>query len=180
MKLSSFFVCALLLCGCPEDPMMMGPKDMSVAVPHNFDQINTLVLRPLCGNFSTCHSREGARDAGRLNLMDDPYGELVGVLANNKMAAAEGRVRVKPCDPTNSFLIFKMELPETQSDSDVGYGASMPKKNPHIDPLQLQAIKDWIARGAHKDEPETVSGDECRTDDAGMPDLAFDFAQPHD
>jgi hypothetical protein len=53
----------------------------------------------------------------------------------------------------------------------VGYGASMPKKNPHIDPLQLQAIKDWIARGAHRSEPETVSGNVCRTDDAGLPDL---------
>jgi hypothetical protein len=145
--------------------------DLSVAVPRNFDQINQIVLQPLCANFSTCHSREGQRDSGNLNLKDDPYGALVGVLSANKMAAAEKMLRVKPCDVQNSFLILKMEIPESMQDSEVGYGASMPKKNPHIDPLQLQAIKDWVARGAHRNEPEMISGDECRTDDAGMPDL---------
>jgi hypothetical protein len=145
--------------------------DMSVVTLHNFDQINTYVLQPLCANFSVCHSTAGQKDADGLNLAVDPYKALVGAPAQQKMAKAEGKLRVKPCDPDNSFLILKLTLPVTQRDSNVGYGASMPKDNLHLPPEQLQAIKDWIARGALMNEPEMVTGNTCVTDDAAVPDL---------
>ncbi|HEX4511445.1 MAG TPA: hypothetical protein VH328_15255 [Burkholderiaceae bacterium] len=158
--------------GCDDDGGPTGPVDMSVAVPHNFDQINTLILQPLCGSFSVCHSKDGAKDAGKLDLTNDPYNALIGVLSDNTQAASEGLLRVKICDPDNSFLWKKLNLPETQKDSMVGYGASMPKDNPHLPPEQLAAIHDWIARGAHLNEPADVTGDTCTTDDAAVPDLA--------
>jgi hypothetical protein len=171
-------LCLLLLLvvgaasGCDDDGPG-GPVDMSVSVPNNFDEINQFVFGPLCANFSVCHSRMGQNTAGHLNLADDPYAELVGVLSDNKMAAAEGVLLVKPCDPDNSFLWTKLTLPESMRDSKVGYGASMPKDNPHLPMEQLQAIRNWIARGAHRFEPADVTGDTCVTDDASMQDLSM-------
>jgi hypothetical protein len=153
----------------------MGPAeqpDLSVVVLHNFDQINTFVLGPLCSNFSVCHSTQGQRDAGHLDLSKNTYAAMVNVISDNKMAAAEGMLRVKPCDPENSFLYKKLTLPETQKDSKVGYGASMPKDNPHLPPEQLQAIRDWIARGAKQHEADDVTGNTCETDDASVEDLS--------
>jgi hypothetical protein len=148
-------------------------QDLSILVPHNFDQIDQFVLQPSCANFSVCHSTQGQRDAGHLDLSKNAYQALVNVLSDNKMAKGQGLLRVKPCDPDNSFLITKLTLPESQTDSNVGYGASMPKANPHIDPLQLQAIRDWIARGAHEHEAADVTGNTCMTDDAAVGDLSI-------
>jgi hypothetical protein len=169
-------LCLMLLCvaasACDDDsPGDM--MDMSVSVPNNFDEINTFVLGPLCANFSVCHSRMGANTGGHLNLADDPYNELVGVLSDNMMAGAEGKLRVKPCDPDNSFLMIKLLLPETMRDSKVGYGASMPKDNPHLPMEQIQAIRNWIARGAHRNEAADVTGDTCVTEDASVQDLSM-------
>ena len=70
-------------------------------------------------------------------------------------------MRVKPCDPEGSFLYVKLTLPESQTDSTVGFGSHMPAGNPSLAPAQLQAIHDWIARGAHRDEPADASGTSC-------------------
>ncbi len=151
-----------------------------MAVPHNFDQINTSVLQPLCANFSTCHSKDGETDAGKMDLSDDPYDALVGVPATNPMAMSQGLLRVKPCDPDNSFMWTKLNLPEIQDLGSgdgtggmiVGYGASMPKDNPHLPPELLTALHDWIARGAHQFESVDVTGTACVTDDASLADLS--------
>ena len=157
------------------------PEDMSTAVPHNFDQINTLILQPLCANFSVCHSPDGQKDAGHLNLLanmpagNDPYEQLFLKLSDNDVAKAEGKYRVKPCDPDNSFLWIKLNLPLSQdknADLKGTYGASMPRDNPHLPPEQLQAIRDWISRGAHRNEAADVTGDTCTVEDASTQDLA--------
>jgi hypothetical protein len=158
-------------------------EDLATGVPHNFQQINTLILQPLCGNFSTCHSSDGKNDAGHLDLagsdpgssFDTAYDALVGVPSYNMQAMTEGKLRVKPCDPDNSFMWIKLNLPVTQdlrspTGAVVGYGASMPKDNPHLPPEMLNAIHDWIARGAHQNEPDDVTGATCTTDDAAVPD----------
>jgi len=147
-------------------------SDMSIVTLHNFDQINTFVLQPLCSNFSVCHSTQGQRDAGHLDLSKDPYKALINVLADNKMAGGEGKLRVQPCNPDSSFLMIKLTLPETQKDSNVGYGASMPKDNTHLPMEQIQAIHDWIARGAREHEAADVTGTTCMTDDAAVEDLS--------
>ena len=138
-------------------------------VLHNFDDINKHVLQPSCAAFSVCHSAQGAHDANMLNLAtmnsdgspNDPYTALVGAPAVNKMAKAESKLRVKPCDSTNSFLVIKLTLPLTATDPDVGYGEYMPQGSGHLDDVTLQAIKDWIDRGALKSEPSTVTGKTC-------------------
>ena len=46
-------------------------------------------------------------------------------------------------------------------DKDTGYGNYMPDTNPHLPSEQIQAIADWIDRGALKNEPATVTGKTC-------------------
>jgi hypothetical protein len=132
----------------------------AVVVPHNFDQINTQILQPSCAAFSVCHSASGASMAGHLDLKTDPYGALVGKLSDNAKAKAQGLLRVKPCDSAHSFLTIKLELPQNL-DPKTDYGHYMPDSNPHLPSEQIQAIKDWIDRGALQNEPATVSGRQC-------------------
>jgi hypothetical protein len=160
---------ALSFCGCGDD----GPDSLDMApftVPHNFAQINTAILQPLCAAFSACHSVRGARTAGMLDLNDasvDPFSQLVNIPATNKRAMMENKVRVKPCDPDNSLLWIKLNLPLSATNPNVGYGETMPKDNPHLPKEQLDAIRDWIARGALRDEPDDVTGDTCSPVDGG-------------
>ncbi len=159
--------------------MAQSSADMSVAVPHNFEQINTLVLVS-CAAFPSCHSTEAKGSANNLNLcsapdrsgQSKPICDDVGTLesawaalynrpAVNKMAKNEGLLLVMPCDPANSFLVKKLELPETQVDGKVGYGSHMPSHGSQLPVEQRQAIRDWISRGAHLDEPATITGSTC-------------------
>ena len=130
-------------------------------MPHNFDQINTEILGPSCAAFSVCHSVDGARDANMLDLKTDPYTALVGVLADNAKAKGEGQLRVKPCDSAHSLMLFKLKL-ATNEDPMTGYGHYMPDTNPHLPSEQIQAISDWIDRGALKSESATVTGKTCQ------------------
>ena len=156
---------AVVAAGCGDNN---APADMSVAVPHNFDQINSQVLQVSCANFSPCHSPTGASAANHLNLAmmnqdgtpNDPYKALVDVAAVNMKAASEGKLRVKPCDSQDSFVIIKLNLQQNQ-DLTTGYGHYMPDTNPHLDPAVIQGIADWIDRGALRDEPATVTGKTC-------------------
>jgi hypothetical protein len=156
---SSLLIAAAGGCG---DTTSTTPADMTAAfVPHNFDDINTHILQPSCAAFSVCHSAEGARDANMLDLKTDPYTALVGVRAVNPQAMGEGKLRVKPCDSANSFLTIKLTLPLTDNDPNVGYGEYMPQGSGHLDDVSIQAIRDWIDRGALKNEPATVTGKTC-------------------
>jgi hypothetical protein len=152
-----------LAAGCPNDP---GPdsNDMAtqVLVPTNFTSINTEIFKISCANFSVCHSAAGASNAGNLDLQTDPYAALVGVTADNAKAKGEGKLRVDPCHPDNSFLLTKLRL-MTDTDPKVGYGSHMPGGgNPNLPSAQIQAISDWISRGALKSEPSSVSGATCQ------------------
>jgi len=139
----------------------MADPDMSaVVIPHNFDQINSQILATSCAAFSVCHSPEGASKANMLDLKTDPYGALVNVASQNMKAMGEGQLRVKPCDSAHSFMVFKLNL-ATNQDPMTGYGHYMPDSNPHLPGPQIQAIADWIDRGALKSEPATVSGNKC-------------------
>ncbi|HEX9104334.1 MAG TPA: hypothetical protein VF997_19120, partial [Polyangia bacterium] len=153
------------------DTTSNSPADMTATVvPHNFDQINTMILQPSCAAFSVCHNAKVASQ-GNLDLKADPYAALVGVLSDNAKAKSEGKLRVKPCDSANSFLIIKLKLP-TNQDLKTGYGAWMPATNPHLDPAIIQAIADWIDRGALRSEPATVTGKTCT--------IGPDMAAAHD
>jgi hypothetical protein len=176
MRKLCLLVVVLAASGCPDNNNGPDMSDMSIVSLHNFDQINTFVLQPLCANFSVCHSTQGQRDAGHLDLSKDPYKALINVLADNKQAGAEGKLRVQACNPDSSFLMIKLTLPLTARDPNVGYGESMPKDNPHLPMDQIQSIHDWIARGARENEAADVTGTTCMTDDAAVEDLStIDF-----
>jgi hypothetical protein len=159
----------LLFAGC--DDGGGESADMAIVVPHNFDAINSEILQLSCARFTACHSVAGASNAGHLNLDDrvtDPYAALVGHASYNAQAKAEGKLRVRPCDPVDSLMWIKLNLP-LSSKKDMGYGESMPVNNPHLPDSVLAAIHDWIARGALRDEPPDVQGSDC-VFDGGVPD----------
>jgi hypothetical protein len=161
----SSMVMALLMvasgCGAAADGSGGAGPDMApVAVPHNFAQIQSQVIEPGC-SFSVCHSAHYAESAGKLDFTTDAYAALVGQAPDNAQAKQQSMVRVKPCDPEGSFLYVKLTLPASQTDSTVGFGSHMPASNPSLAPAQLQGIHDWIARGAHRDEPDDASGTTC-------------------
>ena len=167
--------------GCGDDTTSNTPADMNaVAVPHNFDQINSQILQTSCAAFSVCHSAQASPKSVNYLILsptnqdgtpNDPYTALVNAPAVNMKAMGEGRLRVKPCDSANSFLIIKLKLQQNQ-DLTTGYGAYMPSTNPHLDPAIIQAIADWIDRGALRNEPATVTGNTCMA--------AGDMAPAHD
>jgi hypothetical protein len=149
--------------------------DLAAAVvPTNFATINSEILQPSC-TFSTCHSPTGARTSDKLNLQNDTsgagvtaYAALVGQSAINAKAAAQSLMLVKPCDAANSFLITKLKL-AGDTDPLTDYGARMPSGSPALPAADIQAIADWINRGALQDEPASVSGSTCTiTADGGQ------------
>jgi hypothetical protein len=155
------FACfALVVLGCGPDSGGGNDMAMQIQIPHNFDQINSEIMQGSCAAFSVCHSPAGMNMAGHLNLKDDPYGALVGVLSDNAKAKGEGKLRVKPCDPANSFQLIKLKL-TSDGDPMTTYGHHMPDTNPNLPTEQIQAISDWIARGALKNEPPDVTGNMC-------------------
>lgn len=137
-----------------------GPDLAPAAVPRNFAQIQSQVIQPGCA-FSVCHSTHYADSAGKLDFTRDAFAALVGQTPDNPEAKLESMMRVKPCDPEGSFLYVKLTLPASETDSTVGLGSHMPAGNPPLAAEQVQGIHDWIARGAHRDEPDDVSGTTC-------------------
>ncbi len=161
---------ALFALGCGDTTSGGPDMAMSFSIPHNFDQINTEVLAFSCAAFSSCHQTK-MLSTDNLDLHTDPYNALVGAPSVNAKAASQGLLRVKPCDSANSFLVIKLTLPNNL-DPNTDYGAFMPYTSPHLPAEQIQAIKDWIDRGALQNEPPTVTGHTCM--------LGADMAGAHD
>lgn len=90
-----------------------------------------------CGGADTCHQLTLGRPGYAIPfLVDQPTGECL-----------DGRVRVVPGDPENSYLIDKL------TDADLCAGLPMPKPigtDPWqpLDPVELQIVYDWICQGA--------------------------------
>ena len=74
------------------------------------------------------------------------WANLVNAAAQQTEAAQGGLLRVKPGDPTHSFLMMKLEpnLP-------LGYGDHMPDTGQQLEQGDLDAISQWIAMGASDD-----------------------------
>ena len=88
-----------------------------------------------------CHS--SLVQAGNLVLeAGKAHDQLVGVSAVNPAAQQAGLLRVKPGDPSNSFLVIKLTGPT------VVQGSPMPLGKPPLTAAQVQLIRDWITQGA--------------------------------
>ncbi len=70
------------------------------------------------------------------------YDQLVGVAAVNYTAQQAGLLRVKPGDPSNSFLIIKLTGPPPAD------GSPMPLGKAPLTSAQIKLISDWITQGA--------------------------------
>ena len=94
---------ALLLYGCAGN----GPPPSSGGSA--YDVIQQEIFNQHCLS-AGCHN--SLNQAGNLNLTAGAsYGDLVNVVPENPLAAANGLLRVTPFDPNNSFLIVKLEGP---------------------------------------------------------------------
>jgi hypothetical protein len=106
----------------------------------------------------SCHSTIARQGGLVLESEDVSYKSLVNHPA--ELTEAAGRLRVKPGDPDNSFLIQKLR--------GQGPGLAMPNSGvPLPDPI-IQMIADWIQRGAK------TTAEECASPSPGAQSLCDD------
>ena len=72
------------------------------------------------------------------------FGFLVGQQPTTAAARAEGRLRVDPSAPENSFLLFKLTQPTSAM-----YGSRMPLTGGFLSEADIERIRQWIAAGAN-------------------------------
>jgi hypothetical protein len=172
--------------------------DPPAATPNNFQELSDTIFQKSCAFSTSCHSDAGVTGA-KFNICANPlldpagrticrssstlrgaYDAILFLEPSNGPAKAEGMLVVTPCRPDKSFMLTKLRLPESATDPDMGYGEHMPKNAGTLPESYIQAISDWIARGAHLDEPEDVTGTTCNYADMSVPDFAADLAKPPD
>ncbi len=102
----------------------------------DFQSIQDNVFTPIC---SRCHIGASAPEGLQLDAAHS-YALLVGVSSNEK----PGVLRVKPGDPTNSYMYQKI----TGASGIVGN--PMPLGGPSLPQTTITAIQQWIANGAQQ------------------------------
>lgn len=124
------------------NPMQPSPTQPSppptppLALQPTFSSIRTQVFQVWCVG---CHSGIGRLPDGGLGLdANVAYGELVNAPSAGKSAA----VRVVPGNPTDSYLIHKLE-----GRADI-VGGRMPLGGPFLSQVDIDVIRTWIAQGA--------------------------------
>jgi hypothetical protein len=136
-----FATAALSLAGCagngqgldangqPLQPGSSGSGPLTAV----FDSIQAHVFTPIC---TVCHIGAGAPHGLRLDAADS-YNLLVGVPS----AEVPSLLRVKPGDPSNSYLIQKLE-------GHAAVGDRMPLGGPYLSGDVIAVIRQWITDGA--------------------------------
>jgi len=160
--------CALSACAYPVDPAecaidadctgtafcfagscRAGTRTCPTLAP-TYSSIDRNLFKVGCGTSGSkaanCHSREGAVTTSGLDLIDDPYSQMVNQRAFNLSGSIRGLIVVKPGDPQSSFLVTKLHLTTA---SDPAYGAGMPADAPgSICQSAQDAVAQWIQNGA--------------------------------
>jgi hypothetical protein len=104
-------------------------------------EIQDTIFTPRCAVLS-CHA--APFPIVGLNLEEgESFGSLVGQRPSNFAAAQLGLLRVDPENPDNSFLLIKVEGPDSTA-----LGSRMPILPPNLSAAQIRLIRDWIAAGA--------------------------------
>lgn len=112
----------------------------SGTVPKSFDQLQQLVLTPMCAE--PCH-KGGAAPKG-LSLES---GRAVASLVNVPSVEAPGMMRVAPGQPDASWLLVKVAAMDSRR-----VGARMPRNGPpFLTSGQVAAVRRWIQAGARAD-----------------------------
>lgn len=134
--------CALAACGSGDG--FVGAGGASGPLQPNFDSIQANVFEPLCEH---CHAGANAPAGLRLDAANS-YALLVGTASVER----PGILRVAAGDPSNSYLIQKLE-------GTAGVGERMPAGLPALPQADINIIRQWIADGA---APSTGSGGPIR------------------
>lgn len=103
-----------------------------------FDSIQAKVFTPIC---TACHIGASAPQGLRLDTANS-YGLLVGVASTER----PGTQRVAPGNPSNSYLIQKLE-------GTAAVGGRMPLNGTPLSQADINIIRQWITDGAPKDAP---------------------------
>jgi Bacterial Ig-like domain len=103
-------------------------------VTADFQSIQNNVFTPIC---SVCHIGAGAPEGLQLDAAHS-YNLLVGVPS----AEEPNLLRVKPSDPTNSYMLHKIKGPPGI------VGGQMPLNETPLPPATIAAISQWITNGA--------------------------------
>jgi hypothetical protein len=118
------------------------PADMNgairgqITIAPTLTQLQTSMFTPLC---ATCHTGIGTVPPGALNMnAGHTYAALVGV-----PSAEQPTVQfIAPGDPTNSYVIQKLEGVPTIT------GVQMPKGGPYLSQATINQVAAWISAGA--------------------------------
>jgi len=120
------------------NPLSSSSSSTSASAPTSltadFQSIQDNVFTPIC---TVCHSGADAPEGLQLDAAHS-YALLVGVPSTE----VPGTLRVKPGDPTNSYLIQKL-----QGSSGI-VGAQMPYGGPYLPQSTIDVISAWITAGA--------------------------------
>ena len=108
-----------------------------------YHAIQEYIFDKSCAN-SACHAAP-TNIAGLDLTYTHSYKKLVGEMPENPVAAAAGMKLVDPGKPENSFLLTKLISPIAQE-----YGTRMPLGSGVLHDGKIDAIRKWIAAGAHK------------------------------
>jgi hypothetical protein len=107
-----------------------------------FQQVLNEVLVPTCAD-SFCHQGNPPSVAPMSLEPEVAYAQLVNAPSSQEPSL----MRVKPGDPTNSYVLVKL-----RAHTSITYGTTqMPLNKPPLDDKMIDAIESWIARGAPND-----------------------------
>jgi hypothetical protein len=115
-----------------------GDGESSEPIAPMLSAIQTKIFTPNCASFSSCHG--GASPQEGMSLQAPAAGALIGVASTEVPTL----MRVAPGDAEASYLLQKLEraMPAV--------GVRMPPDQP-LAANKIEAIRLWIAAGAHDD-----------------------------
>jgi hypothetical protein len=121
---------------------VLTPADMKgairgqITIAPTLTQLQTSMFTPIC---STCHTGVGTVPPGALNMnAGHTYATLVGVVSGEKATVKF----IAPGDPTNSYVIQKLEGVSTIT------GVRMPAGGPYLSQATINQVAAWISAGA--------------------------------
>jgi mono/diheme cytochrome c family protein len=104
-------------------------------------QLQTQIFTPIC---SGCHSGVGTSLPGVQNLTaGNTFASVVNVPSIEQPALK----RIAPNDPTNSYLIQKIEGAPGITGSQMPFGCGG-AGNPCLDQATINLVKTWVSQGA--------------------------------
>lgn len=114
----------------------------AVAEEVTFAQLQQQIFTPRCAT-QFCHDATTQAAAMVLDA-NSAFENLLGVAPTNPTANGAGMLRVDPLDPDNSYLVIKLQGPNT-----VELGARMPLIGTPLTEAQIDLIRQWIEEGAN-------------------------------